>query len=107
MCIRDSRYNCVLRVHDGSLRSTGPRSTQEQDRECHRGGRVSIPLATLRSNAGRLDAAFPFGMAVKALPGAEPLLAPSGQSLYIRLRGRGNPPTGKIDKTSMLNDVYN
>jgi len=40
-------------------------------------------------------------------PAREPLLAPLGQSLYIRLRGRGNPPTGKNDKTSMLNDVYN
>src|SRR6476661_6381246 len=49
---------------------------------------------------GRLDAAFP-------LVAPRALLAAPHQPLYIHLRRRGKPPDQNIEKTAMLNEVYN
>ena len=67
--LRPRLDDCILGVHDGSLRSTGTRL---------KGGAGSVTgvaasvtrSGPFRSNAGQLDAAFPFGMALK------PSLAP-------------------------------
>src|SRR5262249_30914852 len=94
--LRPRLYIGVLRVHDGALRST----RTQRYRVCHPVGRVIYRSGPFAGPYGRLDAAFP-------LVAPRALLAAPCQPLYIHLRRRGKPPHRDIEKTAMLNEVYN
>src|SRR5215831_696034 len=71
--------------------SVRPAFARRQRRECHRGGRVSYSAAAVPGNRG-FWTPHSHSAWLKPCRRREPLLAPSGQPLYIQLRGRGNPP---------------
>jgi NifU-like protein involved in Fe-S cluster formation len=74
---------------------------------CHRGGRVSNPPDRFWSNAERLDAAFPFGMAHETTPGAGNPFSRHRVSTYIFVSTAEAICTRQSGHSSMLNDVYN